>query len=67
MDTQNLTVVNNSTTDVDAPVLLSFTVSPTSVDISSGAVSITASIRASDTSEELSVGYACTSRRSQGH
>ena len=48
--TQNLTVVNNSSTDFDAPVLSSFTISPTSVDISSGAVTITASIRASDTS-----------------
>ena len=45
-----LTVVNNSSMDFDAPVLSSYTISPTSVDISSGAVSITASIRAADTS-----------------
>ena len=45
-----MTVVNNSSTDFDAPVLSSFTISPSSVDISSAAVTITASIRASDTS-----------------
>ena len=50
VDNPNLTVVNNSGMDFNAPVLSSFTISPTSVDISSGAVSITASIRASDTS-----------------
>ena len=36
--------------DFSAPILSSYTISPTSVDISSGAVSITASIRAADTS-----------------
>ena len=42
--------MNNSSVDFTAPVLSSFTISPTSVDISSGAVSITATINASDTS-----------------
>ena len=36
--------------DFDRPVLSSFNVSPTSVDISSGLVTITATINASDTS-----------------
>ena len=45
-----LTVINNSNADFEAPVLSSFTVSPSTVDISSGAVSITASIRATDAS-----------------
>ena len=45
-----LTVINNSNADFEAPVLSSFTVSPSTVDISSGAVSVTASIRATDAS-----------------
>ena len=36
--------------DFDRPVLSSFNVSPTSVDISSGIVTLTATINASDTS-----------------
>ncbi|MDO7591519.1 MAG: hypothetical protein MUQ79_03740, partial [Flavobacteriaceae bacterium] len=36
--------------DIQAPILSSFTVSPSSVDISSGLVTVTVSIRATDTS-----------------
>ena len=43
-------MVNNSDNDFDRPVLSSFNVSPTSVDISSGTVTLTATINASDTS-----------------
>ena len=45
-----ISVVNSSTNDFDPPVLSSFTVSPSSVDISSGLVTVTLSIRATDTS-----------------
>ena len=43
-------MVNNSDNDFDRPVLSSFDVSPTSVDISSGIVTLTATINASDSS-----------------
>ena len=46
----DVNVVNNSDNDFDRPVLSSFNVSPTSVDISSGIVTLTATINASDTS-----------------
>ena len=45
-----ISVVNSSTNEFDPPILSSFTVSPSSVDISSGLVTVTVSIRATDTS-----------------
>ena len=45
--------------DFDRPVLSSFNVSPTSVDISSGTVTLTATINASDTSGIQSPNEAC--------
>ena len=45
-----ITVVNNSTADFDKPILSEYTVSPSSVDISSGTQTLTLNIRASDAS-----------------
>ena len=49
-----LSVTNNSNADFDKPVLSEFSLSPSQVDISSGGVTVTASIRASDTSGVVS-------------
>ena len=52
----NVEVVNNSDNDFDKPVLSSFTISPTSVDLSSGAVTLTANLNISDASGVVTPG-----------
>ena len=44
------TVVNNSNADFDKPILSNYTVTPSSVDISSGTQTLTLNITASDAS-----------------
>ena len=51
VSSQEITVVNNNpNVDFDKPTLSSISVSPTSIDLSSGNVTITLSLQASDTS-----------------
>ena len=45
-----MTVTNTSNADFEGPVISSYTVSPSNIDISSGPVTVTISIRATDTS-----------------
>ena len=64
IDDPLITVVNNSNADFDRPILSNYTVSPSSVDISSGTQTLTLNITASDASGVVtptSVSLPCTS------
>ncbi len=50
IDDTLITVVNSSNADFDKPILSNYTVSPSSVDISSGTQTLTLNITASDAS-----------------
>ena len=50
IDDPLITVVNNSNADFDRPILSNYTVSPSTVDISSGTQTLTLNITASDAS-----------------